>query len=101
MFEDDFPCFLEATSQKMKGRKCLPNLCPLKKPGVFSLFGLGRGGFLAEVVLFLCETQAFLRSERRTDVALDSNQASGTTRTRFKALVQFERPPKGYGGFGR
>ena len=67
----------------------------------FSAGGAGPGGFLAEVVLFLCETQAFLRSERRTDVALDSNQASGTTRTRFKALVQFERPPKGYGGFGR
>lgn len=28
------------------------------------------------VVLFLCETSAFLRSERRTDVALDSNQDS-------------------------
>ena len=77
-----------------------PIFVRLKNQG-FSAGGAGPGGFLAEVVLFLCETQAFLRSERRTDVALDSNQASGTTRTRFKALVQFERPPKGYGGFGR
>jgi hypothetical protein len=33
--------------------------------------------FDIEVVLFLCETSAFLRSERRTDVALDSNQDGG------------------------
>eukprot|EP00913_Durusdinium_trenchii_P019569 g18396.t1 len=32
-------------------------------------------------VLFLCETQAFLRSERRSDVALDSNQDSMLTIT--------------------
>ncbi|CAE7598391.1 PDIL5-4 [Symbiodinium natans] len=36
-----------------------------------------RGG--TQVVLFICETNAFLRSERRTDVSLDSNQDSMLT----------------------
>ena len=47
---------------------------------------LGPPGMPAEVVLFLCETQAFLRSERRTDVALDSNQA-GDTQVRWSVKL--------------
>ena len=51
--------------QKNEGQELSPKSLSAS-PGSFSR--------LAEVVLFLCETQAFLRSERRTDVALDSNQ---------------------------
>ena len=35
------------------------------------------------MVLFICETNAFLRSERRTDVSLDSNQAPASERSQL------------------
>jgi hypothetical protein len=51
--------------------------------------------FDIEVVLFLCETSAFLRSERRTDVALDSNQDGGGFpwgKPRFFSMGNWENP---------